>query len=196
MPKRMGFLGIYCLIGQYLPLYISMASSTVICWFGFHMLLKRWCTSSTIHLSLCNLSYVGLSLSCTSIRALATCKYLLINSKRSRAIHCAISGDQKSSSVHDQYNRFDGNLFNPIIKQIPMYALNSSTQSGVHSLPLRMVPYFSSMTSEAYRLLSLTMRLCSFRDHFFWKRPISEGRQPYGCVHPGSSPVNFRGALL
>ena len=196
IPNRIGFLIMYCLIGQYLPLYMSMASSTVICWLGVHMVRKQWQTSSIIYMSLCNLSYVGLSLSYTSTSTFATCKHLVINWNRSWVIHWDISGHQNSGSICDQYNIHDGNFFNPISKKMPMYARNSSTQNEIHSLPLLVVPFFSSITLEAYRLLFLIMRCCSFNDQNFWKSPASDGRRPYECVHPGSGPVNSRGALL
>jgi hypothetical protein len=75
-------------------------------------------TSSIIHRSLCNLSYVLLLQSYTSISAFATCKHRVISSYRLRVINCNMSEHLKKGLSFDQYNLFNGNFFKSINKYI------------------------------------------------------------------------------
>jgi hypothetical protein len=54
----------------------------------------------------------------------------------------------------------------------------------------------SSITLEAYLLVSQTIRLCTLWDQIFSNNPGRDGIRPYECVHPGSCPVKGSGGFL
>jgi hypothetical protein len=136
IPKNTGFLSMYYLIGQYLLLYMTMLSSTINCWLDDHILLKCPWTSSSIHLILWSISYVGLVQSMLLCNAFATYKQLVIFSNLSLVIIWDIIGQCKRRFSVDQYRHVEGNFFTSINRQIEKYALNSPKSSGIHSNPL------------------------------------------------------------